>query len=324
MFVVNNFSVIIPTYNRPEDLKNCLNSLINQKYEKNAYEIIIVDNSKEGTAENISEKYKLMSKVKIVFIHEKTPGLVFARHAGAIASKFDVLAFTDDDGILDENWLFEINNVINLNSKVAAVAGKIIIKWDATPPEWILSYEPLLGKLDYGDDVYFNSTLYVNGGNFIIKRNVLFELGGFNPDQIGEYLIGDGETGLNKKIWKNKMLIGWAPKAIMYHVQNVNKNATIKDICRRYYNGGVTDPFQLFTSNKKFKILRLVFQFLRSMLYVLFNIFLLFINPFNKKKSIFMICFYFSRAYYISKLFFSIKFRKMLIKRRWELINTGH
>ena len=50
-----------------------------------------------------------------------------------------------------------------------------------------------------------------------ISKSVLFDLGGFNPDSFGERWFGDGESGLNRKLWKNNMLVGYVPAAHVYH-----------------------------------------------------------------------------------------------------------
>ena len=50
-----------------------------------------------------------------------------------------------------------------------------------------------------------------------IRREVLFEVGGFNPELIGTSTIGDGESGLNRKLQERGYLIGYVPGAIVYH-----------------------------------------------------------------------------------------------------------
>lgn len=240
-------SVIVPTFNRAHILPMCLDSLLAQDYDKDNFEIIIVDNnSKDNTAEVVENYIKNHSDISIRYVLETRPGLVFARHTGADNAKYEILSFTDDDGILSPIWLKEIANVFKMDSKIAAVAGKITIKWNQKPPDWVIPYEHLLGKLDYGDKVLIKKGLYINGGNFNIKKEVLNRVGGFNPDQVGDWLIGDGESGLCRKLHKANCLIGWAPKALMEHYQLVEKNATVADIERRYINNGRSVPFRIF------------------------------------------------------------------------------
>jgi glycosyltransferase involved in cell wall biosynthesis len=247
-------SVIVPTYNRAKILSMAVESLIKQDFNKLNYEIVIVDNNSTDNTKEVAEKYQKENPDTVIrYVFEPSQGLVFARHAGVRESKYDVLSFTDDDGILSPKWLNEIARLFEMNREVVAVAGKILIKWDETPPQWVISYERLLGKLDYGDKIRIEKGLNINGGNFSIRKEVLLQLGGFNPDQIGEWLIGDGEVGLCRKIHNAGYLIGWAPEALMEHYQIVKKNATVDDIRRRYINNGRSVPFGIFTEGESQK-----------------------------------------------------------------------
>lgn len=243
-------SVIIPTYKRPQLLINCVKTLISQSF-VGKYEIIVVDNY---CIDNTYEEYlkAFVNNPKVHYIQEPRQGLVYARHAGFFAAKYDILIFADDDAEYESKCIEEICKVYTLDTNVQAVGGKIEIKWDRTPPHWIHQYEPLLGKLNYGTETVISDKLFINGGLFSIRKDTLKNLGGFNPDQVGEHLVGDGETGLCKKMHQQKMLIGWTPHAVMHHLQFVAKNGTVEDIGRRYYNNGVGEGFHSYvTSNYK-------------------------------------------------------------------------
>lgn len=244
-------SIIVPTYNRAHILPLCLHSLVLQDFSSELFEIIIVDNnSKDNTKEVVEEFIKNNSCFSIRYKVERRPGLVFARHTGANMAKYETLVYTDDDAILSNNWLRAILEVYELNPKVVAVGTKILILWDNNPPDWVRDHEHVLGKLDYGNEIIFKKDIYINGGSFSIRKEILKSLGGFNPDQIGDLLIGDGESGLCQKIHKRNYLIGWTPHGVMQHLQFVKKNATVSDLKRRYYNNGIGVPYRLFTIEK--------------------------------------------------------------------------
>jgi len=240
-------SVVVPTFNRCRLLEKCIASLANLDYPTDKYEVIVVDNdSSDSTAEVVQQCIKQYAYLSLKYICEKKPGLVHARHAGLKHAQFEILSFTDDDAFFSHNWLSAVSAVFIENPQVSAVAGKIVIHWDKPPPAWVVRYETQLGKLDYGPEVQVAQSLFINGGSFHIRKGVLFAVGGFNPDQIGDWIIGDGETGLCRKLHKHNHLIGWAPASVMYHCQFVNKNAKIKDIARRYINNGRSIPYSLF------------------------------------------------------------------------------
>lgn len=242
------YSVIIPTYNRSELLVKCIESWINQSISSADYEIIIVDNNSSDNTFDIVNKY-ILEYNNIKYVKEQRPGLVYVRHTGAKVALSEYLIYADDDGIYNDTCIEEILKVYKMHPKVVAVGGKIDILWDKKPPAWVIEKENLLGKINLGNDVVIANDIFINGGLFSIKKRVLYELNGFNPDQIGDFLIGDGESGLVIKIHKNKYLIAWTPYAKMQHIQFVDKHATLKDMGRRYYNYGITVSYGILREN---------------------------------------------------------------------------
>lgn len=218
-------------------------------------------------------------------------------------------------------WLKEIATVFELCSKVAAVAGKISVKWDTTPPKWVVPYEHLLGKLDYGDEIIIKKGFYINGGNFSIKKTVFYDVGGFNPDQNGKWLIGDGDTGLCHKLHKKDYLMGWAPNALMEHYQIVKKNATLKDIKRRYINNGRTIPYRIFAIEKRGIFALMGNLFIDLMFMVKWLSILFFFSFIGKKESAYRA--YFNYSYYSCqfpytlKILTNSKFREMVLSNGW-------
>jgi glycosyltransferase involved in cell wall biosynthesis len=98
-------SVILPTFNRGMILVNSLDHLIQQEYHKDNYEILVVDNnSSDNTKELVNALINKYPHNNISYLLEKKPGLVYARHTGAKNAKNPILAFIDDDGLVNSKW----------------------------------------------------------------------------------------------------------------------------------------------------------------------------------------------------------------------------
>ncbi|MEO6695299.1 MAG: glycosyltransferase [Ignavibacteria bacterium] len=316
------FSVIISTYNRAGFLPICLNSLINQNYSKEDYEIIVVNNnSKDDTEEVVEKIIEENPNVNIKYYYIPKPGQVYARQIGILAAANETLTFTDDDGILSPNLLSEIAKVFKKNKQAVGVAGKIEIKWDEQPPEWIYDYEQQLGKLDYGDEIKYEVGMYMNAGNLSIKKDVLIEVGGFNPEMVGDWLIGDGESGLWLRLKKRGYLIGWAPNALMEHYQVAKKNATLEDIKRRFMNNGICIPYNIFAVSKKGNralIKNMIYTFRQGIKWKFKKIkYTLSGNVKSKYYAIFRSAFYLAQVTYSLKILTNREFRKALTKEDW-------
>ena len=236
-------SVILPTCNRPEMCLGAVHSLLKQTY--CSYEVIVVDNSADRkTADALQECETIASStVPISYIREPRRGLVFARHTGAALARGRYLAFADDDALFDPNWVEEIASTFSMFSDAVAVGTRINILWDRTPDPRAIPYEPLLGLLDYGPRKICRTGLFVNGGSMAVRREILWEFGGFNPGQCGDYLLGDSETGLCRKFHKAGRKIAWTPETTMHHRQFVDRHGTHADLCRRAWNNGIADAY---------------------------------------------------------------------------------
>lgn len=239
-------SVIVPTLNRSEMLRNCVESLLNQTLDPHLYEIIIVDNNSEDATREVARSYLMLPTHNVRYTLEPRKGLHFARHAGAKAAHSEILAFTDDDAICDECWIEALLTAFG-DETTGCAGGRIIIQWDRKPPQWVIAYEDVLGRLDYGPKprILENNEL-VNGGNLAIRKRILKDLGGFNPDQVGEVLVGDGEVGLCNKVHSAGIKMVWVPDAIVWHCQTVSKNATLLDLKRRFSNNGIADAYGFY------------------------------------------------------------------------------
>lgn len=315
-------SVIITTFNRGNIINMCMDSLINQNFPKEDYEILIMNNnSSDNTEEVIDDYIEKYPGVNIRYFFVPRSGQVYARQVGILAARGSILCFSDDDGILSPDWIKEIVKVFNMNEEVAGVAGKIVIRWDEKPPDWIYEYEKYLGKLDYGDAVKFEKGLYMNAGNLSIKKDILIEVGGFNPEMIGQLLIGDGETGLWVRLKQNDYLIGWAPNAVMEHYQIAKKNATVGDIKRRYKNNGICIPYNIFAIRKEG-----ITALIKNLMYCVkqtfswtYKIVVLHYRGTEAKKrfAIFRRAFYYAQIEYTLNILLNKKFRRAITSEDW-------
>lgn len=238
-------SVIIPTYNGLDMLRKSLPTWFEQTLQKDEYEIIVVDNRSSDETRQYVESL-LPEHKNLIYLYEPKPGATNARHAGAHKAKGEYLVFADNDGLFNPECLAEILKVYYVNKDCAAVACKIDIQWDGEKPEWISPYKQLLGQLDYGDKVCYSTSYYLNGGLMSVRRDVFERLGGFNPDLVGPYLVGDGDLGFVNKLHAEKALIGWTPNAIMKHMQLVAKHGSKRGIALHCYNNGIADSYAIY------------------------------------------------------------------------------
>ena len=119
-------SIIIPVYNGEKTLKNCLNSVLNQTYKN--YEILVVDNNSNDKTKKIIKEFEKKDK-KIKYIFEKKTGRGSARNAGINTANSEIIAMTDSDCIVPNNWIEKlIYPIINENETAVMGSEEDIIK----------------------------------------------------------------------------------------------------------------------------------------------------------------------------------------------------
>ncbi len=96
-------SVIIPTFNRPDQLKNCLSALSELDYPRAAWEVIIVDDGGNSLLDKITAEFH--TQLDIFLLRQSNAGPAAARNTGARQARGELLAFTDDDCKPEKNWL---------------------------------------------------------------------------------------------------------------------------------------------------------------------------------------------------------------------------
>ena len=248
-------SVIIPTLNRFDSLYRAITSASNQTLPSDCYEIIVVDNGSTDETQELIEHLKKDGQKPIHkpihYVFEPNLGLHNARHAGARVAKGDILVFTDDDATFDPSWLEAYSKTFIEHPEMVAAGGPVRPIWEAQPPKWLLDYMgdvrmfPILSIMEPYKEFRLDLKGFFFGVNMAIRRNVLLEVGGFNPEAFGDIWLGDGETGLNRKLWERGMLIGYVPEAIAYHNIPLER-MTVKYFCRRMANEGACTEYELF------------------------------------------------------------------------------
>lgn len=215
-------SIIIPTYNRSHLIELTLESFIKQNFRKEDFEIIISNNNSTDNTEKVVQNFiEKNSSFNIRYILESRQGVHFARNTAAKLAKGEFLYFTDDDMIADPDALKELLYLFSLDQKVASVTGLVLPQWEITPPDWILKLcnNALLSLNDPDYDLIISEKdCNVFSCHQMIRRNVFFLSGGFNPENTKGVWIGDGETGLNIKIKEEGFKFAFNRRSVINHI----------------------------------------------------------------------------------------------------------
>lgn len=198
-------SIVVISKDRHDELEKAIGSLLKIDYPGDRYEIVVVEEGDSPTP---------LDGVKYVPIPRRNLGLGYARNTGVKNTTGEIIAFTDDDCLVDEAWLKEIVECFR-DPEVFGVAGATF----AQKGSLIGNCEDILGFPGGGHKRYhkfkgkIGETRLLSGCNCSYRRSVFDELS-FKEDGYGrlgadDYLIGITVAKIHKCLYN--------PKAIVYH-----------------------------------------------------------------------------------------------------------
>ncbi|HEY4384017.1 MAG TPA: glycosyltransferase family A protein, partial [Ktedonobacteraceae bacterium] len=184
-------SVIVSTHNRTEQLSVCLPALLEQHYPR--YEVIIVDNApnSSATADLIQQRYGHVSHLR--YVREDAPGLSRGLNRGIVVARGEILAFTDDDVVVDTYWLLQLARAFSIANDVACVTGLVLPKELETPAQfWFEEYGGFskgFSQRIYDMKTYrppeplfpYTAGRFGTGASMAFRPAFLRSIGGFDP-----------------------------------------------------------------------------------------------------------------------------------------------
>ena len=170
-------SFVVPAYNEEGYLPACLESILKQTRELgDQVEILVVNNASTDRTREVALGFP---GVRVV--DETQKGLTFARQAGFAASSGDLIANVDSDSRLTEGWVKRVLTEFAADSKLVALSGPFIY-YDLSPAQQVsVRVFYAVAFLVYVINRWIlRAGSMLQGGNFVLRRDALVKIGGFN------------------------------------------------------------------------------------------------------------------------------------------------
>jgi len=177
------YSIVIATYNRAADLRQTLRSLERLRPD-GPWELIVVDNNSPDDTRQVVEEASRTFPVDLRYLFEPEQGRSPALNTGIRAARGEIIATTDDDVRVPQDWLDRAASGLSA-LECDYVGGRVLPLWGATRPAWIPNHGgkqwAVIALLDYGQEpVEFGSRVPL-GVNMAFARTAFERAGGFDP-----------------------------------------------------------------------------------------------------------------------------------------------
>jgi glucosyl-dolichyl phosphate glucuronosyltransferase len=281
-------SVIISTYNRSKYLRQTIESLYNQTYSKEKWELIIVDNnSSDDTQELVESNKKKFNNLSYYF--EKNQGLSISRNKGALLAKSEYIMFLDDDAAPFSDWVENIIKHIRNTYSIAAFGGPIYPNWEGPQPSWVpLKLLQFYTYLYYGKESLELNSLgkyTLLGANLGFEKKMFFEFNGFltTLGRVGNNLISGEETHLLNNIFKIGRPILYMADCGVNHIVLPERRNIFFLLKRLYYDGisQVLIDLENSSLSQKYLLRRLVFE-ISCLIKEIFSLLKSFLSPISE------------------------------------------
>jgi len=216
-------SVIVPVYNASKTLELCLQSLSDLDYPKNKLEIIVVDNGSTDSSVAIAEGFGVH-----LLLETGIRSSYAARNKGILASKGELIAFTDADCIVTPGWLRHLALHWD-DATIGCFAGEI----EAYKPESLVErFSDKAGILRQAGTLNSSYLAYTQTANSAYRRDIFDKVGLFIPK-----MISGGDADISWRMQRQLGLqIKFIPDALVYHKHRTSLAGLFNQF-RKYEHG---------------------------------------------------------------------------------------
>jgi GT2 family glycosyltransferase len=224
--VTPHFSVVIPTFQRPQHVRACLEALALQDYPWEQFEVLIVDDGSANPPRDIVASYS--NRLRVRLIEQANAGPAAARNGGAAAALGAYVVFTDDDCRPEPQWLSSLASCTRTFPD-AAVGGRVA---NALPHRLCSAASQHLIDFLYR---FHNATAadsrFLITSNLLVPRGAFLALGGFD---ISFSLAGGEDRDLCERWCASGQQMAYCPKAVILHAHDLR----LATFWRQHYNYG--------------------------------------------------------------------------------------
>lgn len=203
------FSIIVPTFDRPARIADCLRALAQLDFPRARFEVIVVDDGSQVSLDPVIAE--LQDALDIALLKQPHAGQAAARNTGAASARGEFLTFTDDDCAPSPDWLTVLSCAL-ARAPACAVGGRTINALDdnlfSTASQLLTSFLYARYNANANDARFFTTS------NLAVPAERFRAVGGFD----NSFVRVPSEDRFFCALWRHQGYgMIYAPDALVYH-----------------------------------------------------------------------------------------------------------
>ncbi len=212
-------TVAVCTRNRTSELADCIDALCKLHYPR--LELLIVDNAPtDDSTRQLVQRYP-----HVHYVCEPRPGLDWARNRAILETQSEIIAFTDDDVLVDAGWVEALATIFAHDPTVMAVTGLVLPYELESAAQELFEANGGFGRGykrrwhgSEAESKRHGAGEFGTGANMAFRRTLFDRIGGFDPAlDVGTVTNGGGDLEIFFRILQQGHTLVYEPKAVVYH-----------------------------------------------------------------------------------------------------------
>ena len=235
-----NITVAICTWNRANILDKTLEQMRELRVPRGVqWELLVVNNNSPDHTDDVIEKHK--EYLPLIRLFERKQGLSNARNCAISAANGELVIWTDDDVLVDPDWVAEYSRAAKSYPNYSFFGGLIKPWFEGTPPSWLVNswgrVESAYATRDFSDEEFdFSPQRVPFGANYCVRREVQMKyLYDSNLGRTGVSMIGGEEVAVLRAMLSDGHRGRWLPEASVKHF--IPRDRQNLSYLRSYYKG---------------------------------------------------------------------------------------
>jgi glycosyltransferase involved in cell wall biosynthesis len=209
------FSVLIPTYNREQHVREAVESVLAQTW--NGYELFVIDDGSTDGTQSALAKYGS----RIHCLRQANRGPEVARNNAALQARGDYLVFLDSDDLLFPQALETYANIVQSFDSPPLIIGSMTYFADGNPPEHDEKNGSHISAVKFADYLSKDIQVGLSNSRIVIRKSVFEQIGGLRQTTPSTFHLDDFNLVLKAGI-EGPCVVLVQPSTVAYRTHGAN------------------------------------------------------------------------------------------------------